>query len=190
MAVFDELMVIQGLDTDLVRINHRLGHLPEADEVRRVEAELANVTVRLAQVETELKNAGNAVAANETGVGDIRRQTERLSAQLRTVIAPREAEALQHEIEVLRVRASDLDEASLVEMSRIDDLEVDRERLGTELAALNERAGAARAARDAGAADLTRERDDVTRRRAEASDRKSTRLNSSHSSVSRMPSSA
>ena len=59
----------------------------------------------------------------------VQKQRDRMQAQLRTVIAPREAEALQHEIATLATRRGDLDEAELIAMEEQTRLEAELEGL-------------------------------------------------------------
>jgi hypothetical protein len=120
----DLLLQLQAADTEADQLRHRRARLPERDALAAAEA-----------MRTEWASAGDAmrdritqlteeIAEDEQQSNALDQQRARLSAQLRTVIAPREAEALQHEIALLDERRSQLDDrelAALEEQSEIDD---------------------------------------------------------------------
>lgn len=71
-----------------------------------------------------LDELADIIERSETDSRGIDQHRERLQRQMRTVIAPREAEALQHEIATLDTRRNALDDdelAALEEQARIDD---------------------------------------------------------------------
>lgn len=129
MAVLEGLLALQLIDTEISQIEHRAAHLPEADEVRALETKTAKLESDRSAVSGELQAISSSVEENEAAVANLRRQIERLNGQLRTVIAPREAEALQHEIATLSNKASDLDDDSLNAIERSESLESELKRL-------------------------------------------------------------
>jgi predicted nucleic acid-binding Zn-ribbon protein len=118
------LLDLQAADTLTDQLRHRHGHLPEqaaADAARGAlaawEREVATRRARLAELNAEID-------ADEDRAHSIDEHRARLSRQLKTVIAVREAEALQHELANLAEQRSALDDAeleALEEQSRIDD---------------------------------------------------------------------
>lgn len=71
-----------------------------------------------------VEELGSTIDQSERDSHDIDQHLERLNEQMKTIIAPREAEALQHEIATLKQRRSELDDvelAALEEQSRADD---------------------------------------------------------------------
>lgn len=133
MAVLEGLLALQLIDTEIAQIEHRASHLPEAAEVRSIEANLARLESERRALNDELHAITASVEKNEAAVADVRRQIERLNGQLRTVIAPREAEALQHEIATLGSKASTLDDESLAAIERSESLEVEVRQLDASL---------------------------------------------------------
>ena len=134
MAVLEQLIELQALDNEITRLQHRLTHLPEAETFGAAQD---RASVLIADSETALAESRSIAAlveSTETAVAELRRQMDRLSGQLRTVIAPREAEALQHEIAVLNGRISDLEESALEAIERSDAVDVRIARLTTEIA--------------------------------------------------------
>jgi uncharacterized protein len=145
----DDLLELQRLDTALDQLSHRLTTLPEraaadaaAAELRRNQARLARLDVRFGELSSAVEQAEHDGAALGTHRG-------RLEAQLKTVIAPREAEALMHELDTLAAQRDTLDDSELAlleEQSQVlDDTEAARGAMPA-LEAANEAAQAALAA--------------------------------------------
>ena len=152
MSVLEALLGLQAVDTEIAQLEHRLAHLPEAETARAAEQRLAALSSDQRKVGDELSRLSAAVEANETAVAEIRRQTDRLNGQLRTVIAPREAEALQHEIRVLAERASAIDDDSIVAIERSEVLDAEAGRLEVEARRVADEVSAARGALEEAAA--------------------------------------
>lgn len=129
MTVLEELLALQAVDTEIAQIEFKAAHLPEAETLREAERQLASVEAARRQVDEQMRTLATKVEANEASVVELRRQAERLNGQLRTVIAPREAEALQHEIVLLSERMSALDEESLGAIERSEELEEELRKL-------------------------------------------------------------
>ncbi|WP_420450497.1 zinc ribbon domain-containing protein [Ilumatobacter sp.] len=120
----DRLLRLQHLDTEADQLVNRRERLPErdalseaTDHLRRWEAERTAMRDRIDELEAGIERS-------ESESGELGEQRGRLQAQLKTVIAPREAEALMHEIEVLDRRTDELDTAeleALEEQSAVDD---------------------------------------------------------------------
>ncbi len=125
MSALARLLDLQGVDTRLAQLRHRIAHLPETADVERLKAEIARVDAGARALETENAEVSHVLAAAESRTNDIRAKTARLNAQLKTVIAPREAEALQHEISVLAAESSELDDSALVALERSEVLDAE-----------------------------------------------------------------
>lgn len=107
------MLALQGIDIGLDQAVHARDRLPAVlearaadDEVARLVAARRAIEVRQAEIQSELDRIDSQSA-------EMSHQRERLEKQLKTVIAPREAEALQHEIETLSARRSELDDRGL-----------------------------------------------------------------------------
>lgn len=122
MGVLSDLLALQKTDIAISQARHRLAHLPQIAAHKEAVAALASVKQLCvvakrrhdeAQVEiTQLENESHQV--------DIR--AERLKKQLRSVIAPREAEALQHEIADCEAVRGSLDDKELGLMELVEAL--------------------------------------------------------------------
>jgi predicted nucleic acid-binding Zn-ribbon protein len=117
------LIELQAADTMSDQLRHRRENLAERDAL--------NALVRWDQSRTlirkRIEELNDIVEAAERESAEIDKHRTKLQAQLRTVIAPREAEALQREIAVLSDRRSQSDDAELAAMD-------EQSRLETELA--------------------------------------------------------
>jgi len=155
MAVLEGLLGLQAIDTEIAQLEHKAAHLPEADAVRAAEQRVSAIAAEYRKVSDEAGRLAAEVDANESAVAEIRRQSDRLNGQLRTVIAPREAEALQHEIRLLSERASVLDDESIAAIERSEILDADLRRLDVEVGNASATLAVARAACDEAASTVS-----------------------------------
>ena len=120
----EALVDLQAVDTDRDRLRHRLDSLPEIAAVDRAEADhhewqRNDAVERARRIELE-----ETVATVEAENHEIDQHRMRLESQMKTVIAPREAEALQREIATLSERRNELDDvelAALEELATVED---------------------------------------------------------------------
>ncbi len=118
------ILALQAADTRADQLRHRRQNLPEQAAVDAARGQYAKwqqrrdgLERRLAELEAEI---GRAEAESHT----IDTHRARLEQQLKTIIAPREAEALMHEIALLTEQRGALDDvelAALEEQVQIDD---------------------------------------------------------------------
>lgn len=120
----DDLLELQRLDTALMQGRRRLEQLPELTAHRDARAAVAEAAAQRTRAGDQRAALEARIAAAEAQAHEIDVQRSRLEAQLKTVISPREAEALMHELEVLKDRRDSLDDdelAALEEEAGIDD---------------------------------------------------------------------
>jgi predicted nucleic acid-binding Zn-ribbon protein len=120
----EALLALQQIDTQIDQLNHRSTALPEMvvaqehrQQLRAWEAEQHRMEARTAELE-------NLVQSAEQQAAELDLHKLRLSAQLKTVIAPREAEALQSEMKTLSDRRDAIDDQELESMEEMSDLEI------------------------------------------------------------------
>lgn len=159
------LLALQTIDSAIDHVEHRRTRLPEAAHhaqqlgaIKEIERDLAAAGAWVAGSEAAIEAAEQASAALTT-------KRARLESQLKTVIAPREAEALMHEIELLTVQRGEHDDAELAAMDEMAEAEAEVARLRTtlETAVADAQRGAADLA--AATAVLDQERDDLVAQR-------------------------
>lgn len=119
------LLALQAADTLADQLRHRREHLPEIealDEAKRAvgewERDRSALVARIDELQAVVDDA-------EARSAELDVKKSRLSAQLRTVIAPREAEALQAEMATIDEQRSDLDDVALAALEEQSEL-VDR----------------------------------------------------------------
>lgn len=118
------LLDLQAADTLADQLRHRLGHLPEQQAADAAASELGAWEQEVARRQTRIAELAAEIEADEDRAKEIDVQRERLSKQLKSVIAVREAEALQHELANLAEQRSALDDAeleALEQQAQLDD---------------------------------------------------------------------
>ena len=120
----EKILELQAVDTATTQLTHRRAHLPELEVVRAARADLEAWGRRRSTADTRIAELSADIEAAERSSHEIDEHLAKLEKQLRTIISPREAEALQHEIATLRERRSALDDReleALEEQSAVDD---------------------------------------------------------------------
>lgn len=118
------ILELQAADTMADQLKHRRDHLPEREQLQSAKNALVRWNEARMVTRRQVEELGATIEQAEADSKDIDRHLGRLAAQMKTVIAPREAEALQHEIATLHQRRSELDDvelAALEEQARLDD---------------------------------------------------------------------
>lgn len=108
------LRELQSIDTRIDQENAAAARLAERTEHANAVADLARVRSRRDDLRRSQAAMESELATIEASSSDIDAQRTRLEKQLKTVIAPREAEALQHELANLAARRNELDDRGLV----------------------------------------------------------------------------
>ena len=108
-----DMLQLQTIDSALDSITHRRPRLPEKLAHDADVAALAQVQSLVAAAQARIDAAQQSIEAAEHAAGDLTTKRTRLESQLKTVIAPREAEALMSQIATLNAQRSDLDDQEL-----------------------------------------------------------------------------
>lgn len=138
------LLALQDIDSALDAIAHRRPRLPEGIHHQQVSAELAALRQRMADAQARIDAAQAAIEAAEHAAATLTTKRARLESQLKTVIAPREAEALIHQIDTINAQRSELDDQELAALDEQGEGEATLAALHVELPA--HEAGVAEAA--------------------------------------------
>jgi len=142
------LLDLQGLDTALDRLAHRRRTLPEIEQIETMQGRLSRLGDDIVLLETEDSDLAREQSKVDADVDQVRtrmtRDQQRLDAG--QVGSPRELENLQHEIESLKRRQSDLEDVELEVMEkrevvqrRTDELRTEKEQLVLSLAEAEQR---------------------------------------------------
>ena len=128
-SVAARLLALQHIDTQADQLRVKRERLPEREQLAAQEKQMTAWEQRSAQVATRLDKLTSAIEQAEARNAELSSSRDRLEAQMKTVIAPREAEALMHEIETINVQRDELDNtelSALEEQSALDDERVAR----------------------------------------------------------------
>ena len=118
------LLDLQRVDTEADQLTHRRERLAEREQLVAASGHLSDWERLRATMRARLDELTGIIERSETKAAEIATHKERLEAQMKTVIAPREAEALMHEIATLDEQTDALDMTeieALEEQSTIDD---------------------------------------------------------------------
>ena len=159
---------MQGYDLDLDRLAHRRAHLPESIRVRELQArakqladDLTEVSVEVSDLEAEQRKADADV--------DLVRQRSAQDRQLLdsgTIHDAKQLVNLQHELESLARRQSELEDVELEVMERLEQAQHRRDALTAERVSLEAEIAEATAQRDAALASLSAEEQTASQARA------------------------
>jgi predicted nucleic acid-binding Zn-ribbon protein len=115
---------LQRIDTESDQLTNRRVRLPEREQLAEASALMATWESERTVMRKRMDELTEAIEKAESEAAEIAEHKTRLEAQMKTVIAPREAEALMHEVATLDEQTDTLDMAeleALEEQSEIDD---------------------------------------------------------------------
>jgi predicted nucleic acid-binding Zn-ribbon protein len=118
------LLDLQRVDTEADQLANRRERLAEREQLTVASEQLSEWERLRSAMRVRMDELTVVIERSETEAAEIASHKERLEAQMKTVIAPREAEALMHEIATLDEQTDALDMAeieALEEQSTIDD---------------------------------------------------------------------
>jgi predicted nucleic acid-binding Zn-ribbon protein len=162
------LLDVQALDTRLAQIAHRRRTLPELAEISELEARAGALRDELVAAQTRVSDVQRELTKAEADVELVRQRASRDQARLEAGGGHKELESLQHEIATLARRQSELEDAELEVMERMEEVTAEVARLTAEQSDLQERLDAVVARRDAAWTELDDEATRVTSERSGA----------------------
>ncbi len=112
------LWELQQLDTALGQLQRRLTRLPEAAELADADQRLVEHRAAAAASAKQLSDAETIIETIEHESEALTAKRNRLEQQLKIVTETRQAEALNHEIEVLNAHRDELDDRELEAMDQ------------------------------------------------------------------------
>ena len=118
------LLDLQGHDSALARLEHRRRTLPELAVITEADTRLAALRDDVVRAETEVGDLDRELRRLEDDVDQVRRRSERDQQRMQSgAVAAKELESLQHEVETLARRQSDLEDTELEVMERREEAE-------------------------------------------------------------------
>jgi uncharacterized protein len=168
-AIQQALLEIQALDIRLDQLAHRRRSLPEATEADRVAGERAELERQLGTVEVRLSDLAREQRKAESDVEQVRTRKARDEQRLQAgqVGSPKELEGLQHEIETLNRRQSELEDVELEVMERLEEATTEQAGLQAKQTELDAELAGAEQARDKAYAEIDGETEEIRTDRAQ-----------------------
>ena len=124
MTTFEALLEVQEHDTAVDRLHHRRAHLPEREELTGVEARVAGLRARLAEVQALRDQVLARQASLESGITTTGERIKEIEGRLYSgqVSATRDILAMQGEVDSLKARRSSLEDDLLAAMEEDEPL--------------------------------------------------------------------
>ena len=115
------LLDVQSLDTRLDQLAHKRRTLPELARLAELDGQLDDLHTALVTSQTAVSDLRREVAKAEADVEQVRSRAARDQARLDSGQgSPKDLQAIQHELESLGRRQSDLEEVELEVMERLE----------------------------------------------------------------------
>jgi predicted nucleic acid-binding Zn-ribbon protein len=152
------LLDLQAIDTRLDQIAHAKKTLPQLAQLKDLQTQSDLLGTELVRVRTELSDVQREVAKAESDVQLVRERAARDQARLDSGTGTaKDLQAIQHELQSLGRRQSELEDVEIEIMERAEAVETELARLEGKEAELATRLQEATAARDAALAELEAE---------------------------------
>lgn len=170
MSRFDDLIALQDLDIEISQVRHELDRLPERQRLADLDAQLASLDARRAEVEAERVVVAREQRRLEDEVALVTEKADKVHHQLYEggITSPKEAEALQADLESLRRHQRNLEDRVLEQMELAEPIDEQLAGLAAEREAVEADRAEAQAAFDAAAGALGERLTELERRRADA----------------------
>ncbi|WP_443667606.1 zinc ribbon domain-containing protein [Kribbella aluminosa] len=151
---------MQDLDLQLDQVAHKRASLPEHQALKDLAAEKSVVDRELVTADTEVSDLQREQKKAESDVEQVRQRRARNQQRLDSgqVTSPRDLENLQHEIGSLDRRISDLEDAELEVMEKLEAAEVVQTELRARAEAFAGRQSELETSRDAAVKELDEQR--------------------------------
>ena len=124
MSVLSDLLAVQTTDIAISQAKHRVTHLQETLDRDSAKSALAEIDAQMALCDAEIAAANAEITKVDRLSHEHDDKLVKLNKQLKTVIALREAEALQHEIATVTTERSALDDRELELMGVVEAAEL------------------------------------------------------------------
>jgi uncharacterized protein len=143
------LLDLQQHDTRIRQLAHRARSLPEIATLAELTSQQDGLRRTLADRTGVVEDARAELRRVESDVETVAKRVARDTEKLAVSTSPKEAQALEQELESLQRRTSALEDQQLEVMERVEAAETELAGTQSQLAELAERAGAVAADRDA-----------------------------------------
>jgi predicted nucleic acid-binding Zn-ribbon protein len=117
------LLEVAELDAVLSRIAHRAGHLPERQDIERMQTDQVAADDRLRALRIALEDLDAQISRFELEIDAVRQREDRDRSLLRSVADAKQLSDLQHELDTLQRRQSSLEDSQLEVMEHREQLQ-------------------------------------------------------------------
>jgi predicted nucleic acid-binding Zn-ribbon protein len=149
------LLDLQSHDSALARLEHRRRTLPELAVIADADTRLAALGSDVVRAETEVSDLDRELRRLEGDVEQVRARSERDQQRMQSgAVVAKELESLQHEVETLARRQSDLEDTELEVMERREEAESRAATVRSEVETVSAARAEAAQARDATLAEI------------------------------------
>ncbi|MDQ3423953.1 MAG: hypothetical protein M3510_11365, partial [Actinomycetota bacterium] len=162
-----QLLDVQALDSRLDQLTRRRRTLPQLAEIADLELRRSELSDRLVEVRTEVDDLSREQRKADADVEQVKARRVRNEQRLDKgqVGSPRDLENLQHELEALHRRISDLEDEELAVMERLEEAQSTLVRLEAALGDLDASREQRAATRDSTFAEIDAEVAEVAAQR-------------------------
>jgi uncharacterized protein len=161
------LLEVAELDAELSKIAHRAGHLPERQDIERMQADQVAANDRLGALQIALEDLDTQVSRFESEIDAVRQREDRDRGLLQSATDAKQLSDLQHELETLQRRQSSLEDSLLEVMEHREQLEAQRTTETAAIDALQADTATAQQALDGTLAEIDEARERLSSRRDE-----------------------
>jgi uncharacterized protein len=160
------LLELSKLDAELSRLAHRVSHLPQQQDVERIQAEHNAAADRLATMRIALEDLDAQVSRFESEIEAVRQREDRDRSLLQSgATDAKQLSDLQHELDTLVRRQTSLEDSLLEVMERREELQAQMNAEQGTIDVLQADLAGAREALDAALAELDEARREHASRR-------------------------
>lgn len=153
-----QILDIQRMDFSLAALRNKVASLPEISELLATTQRLAVVRDLEVAAQTQISDIKKELLRSEADVEQVTLRLDRDEKRLADgSTAPKELEKLQHEVETLTARRSELEEVELEIMLRIDSIKSRLDELEQEETHLKEQAAQIEARKDSAVSEIENE---------------------------------
>ena len=117
------LLEVAELDAELSRMAHRASHLPERQDIDRMQTDQAAANDRLGALQIALEDMDAQVSRFESEIDAVRQREDRDRSLLQSVADAKQLSELQHELDTLQRRQSSLEDSLLEVMEHREQLQ-------------------------------------------------------------------
>jgi uncharacterized protein len=117
------LLEVAELDAELSRIAHRASHIPERQDIDRMQTDQAAANDRLGALQIALEDMDAQVSRFESEIDAVRQREDRDRSLLQSVADAKQLSELQHELDTLQRRQSSLEDSLLEVMEHREQLQ-------------------------------------------------------------------